>query len=172
MTTRELDGRVAIVTGAGRNIGRMIALHLADAGASVVINARSNKAEAESVARENSATNVKLPTRFFICRVLVIANNCQQVPRIRDGTNRSPLRVGNLRKFEHVLLTGQNRDGHSKEPLSTTFQSAERDNKTPPGLHTCNKRSNYPWLFSRSRFWMKKPVGKITACQVIGRMIL
>ena len=50
--TQELSGRVAIVTGAGRNIGRGIALALADAGAAVVVNARSNLKEAEAVACE------------------------------------------------------------------------------------------------------------------------
>ena len=55
MTTKELTGKVAIVTGAGRNIGRAIALTLAEAGASILVNARSNRTEAEAVAREIEA---------------------------------------------------------------------------------------------------------------------
>ena len=56
---KELVGKVAIVTGAGRNIGRAIALQLAEAGASVVVNVRSNKAEADAVVAEIEKTGGK-----------------------------------------------------------------------------------------------------------------
>jgi len=56
---KELTGKVAIVTGAGRNIGRAIVLGLAHAGASVVLNVRSNKGEANSVVREIEAAGGK-----------------------------------------------------------------------------------------------------------------
>jgi len=56
---KELTGKVAIVTGAGRNIGRAIVLGLAYAGASVVLNVRSNKGEANSVVREIEAAGGK-----------------------------------------------------------------------------------------------------------------
>src|SRR5467141_3551067 len=55
----ELTGRVAIVTGAGRNIGRAIALALAEGGASIVVNARSNRAQADAVARDIEALGGK-----------------------------------------------------------------------------------------------------------------
>lgn len=47
-----LDGKVAVVTGAGKNIGREIALTLARDGATVVVNGRSDQTAVDGVAGE------------------------------------------------------------------------------------------------------------------------
>ena len=51
MTMGELSGRIALVTGASRGLGKGIALVLAEKGADVVVNYHASAAEAEEVAQ-------------------------------------------------------------------------------------------------------------------------
>ncbi len=55
MQEQSFAGKVALVTGAGRNIGRTIALDLAARGASVVVNGRADRAAVDAVVAEVNA---------------------------------------------------------------------------------------------------------------------
>lgn len=55
----KLDGRVALITGSGRNIGRATALMMASEGANIVANARSNRDEAEATVAAVEELGVK-----------------------------------------------------------------------------------------------------------------
>ena len=54
-----LHGKVALVTGAGKNIGRCIALTLARDGATLLVNGRSDKAAVDAVVAEIKAAGGK-----------------------------------------------------------------------------------------------------------------
>jgi 3-oxoacyl-[acyl-carrier protein] reductase len=62
---RELTDRVALVTGAGRNIGRAMAKALAAGGAAIIVNVRSNKSEADQVVAEIVRDGGKAITAVF-----------------------------------------------------------------------------------------------------------
>ncbi len=64
MNQDNLQGKVALVTGSGRNIGRATVLELAKRGADVVVNARTNRDEAESVAAEARELGVRAIARI------------------------------------------------------------------------------------------------------------
>jgi 3-oxoacyl-[acyl-carrier protein] reductase len=70
LPSKLLSGRVAIVTGGSRGIGRATVLRLAEAGADVVINYIQNEAAAEEVARQARVHGVQaLPVRADVADV-------------------------------------------------------------------------------------------------------
>ena len=78
VSSARVEGKVAIVTGSGRNLGRAGVLELARRGADVVVNARSNRQEAEAVAREAESLGVRA------LALLADVGNEDQVNRMVD----------------------------------------------------------------------------------------
>lgn len=64
---RELEGLVAVVTGASRGIGRAIAVALGERGAKIVINYTANEAAAaEAVEKVKSVGTTAIPKKFDV----------------------------------------------------------------------------------------------------------
>ena len=78
VSSSRMEGKVAIVTGSGRNLGRATVLELARRGADVVVNARTNRQEAEAVAREAESMGVRA------LALLADVGNEEQVNRMVD----------------------------------------------------------------------------------------
>src|ERR1700693_1373477 len=76
--SKELSGKTAIVTGAGRGLGRPMALGLARAGASVVITAARHRWEIDAVAEQAAKTPEAAPVRPMLADAASDAN-CQRV---------------------------------------------------------------------------------------------
>ena len=75
----QLEGKIALVTGASRGIGKAIAVALAAAGADVAVNYAGNKAAAEAVAAEIEAMGRKVlllqgdVAQFEVCTEMIDA---------------------------------------------------------------------------------------------------
>ncbi len=83
MNAGKLQGRVALVTGASRNIGRAIALAFAAEGADLVLNTRVNGEELEAVAGECRKAGVRAVTALgdvgdpAVCQTMVERGLCE-----------------------------------------------------------------------------------------------
>jgi 7-alpha-hydroxysteroid dehydrogenase len=119
-----LDGRVAIVTGAGRGIGRAIAVAFAEAGADVVCAARTD-AELEA-----AATAVRERGR----NALVV--HCD----VLETAQLEQLVAATLRRFHRVDLLVNNAGGALPRPAlalsERAFERIVRFNLTSPFLLT------------------------------------
>lgn len=90
----ELAGKVALVTGAARNIGRAIARSLAAGGASVMVNARTSRAEAEKTVEmigSNAALHIADVTKPAEVKALVEAT-VQRFGRLDFLVNNAAVR--------------------------------------------------------------------------------
>jgi NAD(P)-dependent dehydrogenase (short-subunit alcohol dehydrogenase family) len=88
-----MKGEVALVTGAARDVGRGIALALADAGATVAVNYRGSAKEAESlVAQINDAGGTARP---YQCDVADYDAVCRMVAQVVEDLARIDVLVNN-----------------------------------------------------------------------------
>src|ERR1700692_199968 len=78
MTDGILSGKTAIVTGAGRGLGRSMALGLARAGANVVLTAARNRREIDLVAEEAAQSTTAGAVRQLLADV-ASEEDCQRV---------------------------------------------------------------------------------------------
>lgn len=85
--TSSLAGKTALVTGSGRNIGRAIALALADAGVNVVVNGHRDKAAIEDVAAEARARGV---------RALAVMADVTDPPAVEDMVGTATRELGGI----------------------------------------------------------------------------
>ena len=126
MSSTSLSGRVALVTGAAKRVGRSIALELAARGAKVVVNYRGSTAEAAEVVREieqyggkAAAIQANVSQRKEVERLVA------ETERIFGGLD---VLVNNAGMFQHVPfaeITDEQWNGIIATNLTSQFLCAQ-----------------------------------------------
>ncbi len=91
-------GKVALVTGGARRVGRALSLALADAGADVVVNYNASADEAQTVAREIESRG----RRALTCQadVSVRADLLQMIEQVSTAFGRLDILVNSAASFD------------------------------------------------------------------------
>src|SRR5271170_3867070 len=97
-----LKGKVALVTGAGRRIGRAIALDLANHGATIAVHYRSSQSEAEAVVAEIAGKHGK--AQAFRANLDHVAEIEQMVANVLDAFGRIDILVNSASVFAPTPL--------------------------------------------------------------------
>jgi NAD(P)-dependent dehydrogenase (short-subunit alcohol dehydrogenase family) len=148
----ELSGKTAIVTGAGRGLGRSMALGLARAGANVVITALRNRREIDAVAEEAAQIPAGGAVRAMLADAANEAN-CQRV------VNETVHEFGSV----HILV---NNAGRGMRFVSEKFfDTPTKFWETDPAIWQMIVATNVngPFLMSRAvaPYMMKQHWGRI-----------
>jgi len=108
----KLDGKVALITGSGRNIGRATTLKLAREGAHIVVNARANQSEADlgvkslailaDVAKKNEVDALAARALDEFGRIDILINNAA----IRPHKPFTEVTVQDWERVRGVVLDG------------------------------------------------------------------
>ena len=100
-------GKIALITGSGRGIGRAIALHFARLGADVVVNFFRNRAPAEETAAQ---------IRGLGRRALVVKANIGDLQALDALFQATEEHFGGLDIFIHNAASGYNRPAMAQKP--------------------------------------------------------
>jgi len=98
----DLKGKVALVTGAGRRVGRAIAIKFADRGASVAVHYRSSHAEADAVVAEIARKRGK--ARAFRANLENVGEIEKMVAGVLDAFGRLDVLVNSASVFASTPL--------------------------------------------------------------------
>lgn len=133
---RKLEGKVAVVTGASRGIGRAIAIKLADEGAKVVVNYSGSQAKAEEVVaiiQENGGEAIA---------VQASVSKTEEVTALMDAAVKT---FGSL----DILV---NNAGITRDNLLMRMKDSEWDdviNTNLKGVFLCTKAVTRPMMKQR-----------------------
>lgn len=137
---KELSGKVALVTGASRGIGRAIALRLADRGATVLVNYNGSREKALEVVAEVEANGGSAE-----------AVGCD----VSDFTACGNMIEALLKKYEHVDILVNNA-GITRDNLILRMKEEEFDQ-----VVNTNLKGAFNTIRHLSRQFLKQKSGKI-----------
>lgn len=127
-----LDGKVALVTGAGRGIGKQIALTLAEKGATVIVNFNGSKEKAQETVQEIEAKGGK--AQMYQCDVSDMTSCGEMIAELIKAYGRIDILVNNAgitrdnllmkmseQEFDDVINTNLKGAFHTIRHLSRYF---------------------------------------------------
>ena len=144
-TSKPFAGRVALVTGASRGIGRAIAVELATLGADIVVNYFRNHAEARAAVEEIEALGVQC------VRVAAHLGEAEQVRKLMDAVRE---RFGRLDILVNNAASGVNRPGLELEEKHWDW--------------TLNINTKAPWLCIKEAIPLMSEGGRVVNVSSLG----